>query len=243
MIEIRNLTKQFRLSDGSSFTALSDINLTLNDGETLIVGGANGSGKSLLMKILAGIEKATEGSVKITDRVSIVIQDSDAQILGDTAFEDVAFGLPQKRSFLFSKTDDKNIGIAISALECVGLQDKVDTPAHKLSGGEKRLLNIASAIVLNRNIYIFDEPYSNLDYFGVKSVNRIILKLKEGGKTIIILSHELDRCLALADKFIVLYKGRIVFDGNAEDALKQNLECWGIKNPLNHGDNTKFLWI
>ena len=69
-------------------------------------------------------------------------------------------------------------------------------------------------------------------YSGVKQVNALVKKLKAGGKTVIILTHELEKCLALADHFVVLFRGKKVFDGTPEDALNQKLEDWNIRNPL-----------
>ena len=81
-------------------------------------------------------------------------------------------------------------------------------------------------------VIILDEPYANLDYSGVRQVNNLIKELKADGKIVLILTHEIEKCLALADRFIVLFRGEKVFDGSAEDGLKQNLESWNIKNPL-----------
>ena len=81
-------------------------------------------------------------------------------------------------------------------------------------------------------IVIFDEPYANLDFGGVKQVNALIKKLHEQKKTIVILSHELEKCLGLADRFIVLFRGDKVFDGTPLDGLKEDLEQWNIRNPL-----------
>ena len=81
-------------------------------------------------------------------------------------------------------------------------------------------------------IIIFDEPYANMDFQGVVQVNRLIKKLHNSGKTIIILTHETEKCLALAGRFIVLCKGKLVFDGSPEEALEKDLEYWGIRHPL-----------
>ena len=85
---------------------------------------------------------------------------------------------------------------------------------------------------MDAQIIIFDEPYANMDYKGVVQVNNLIKKLMGEGKTIVILTHELEKCMALADRFLVLYKGKIVFDGSAQDALLKDLEAWGIHNPI-----------
>ena len=81
-------------------------------------------------------------------------------------------------------------------------------------------------------VIILDEPYANLDFGGVKQVNALIRQLKEEGKTVIILSHELEKCLGLSNRLVVLFRGKKVFDGTPEEGLKQNLEDWNIRNPL-----------
>ncbi|MFC2281278.1 MAG: ABC transporter ATP-binding protein, partial [Treponema socranskii subsp. buccale] len=81
-------------------------------------------------------------------------------------------------------------------------------------------------------LIIFDEPYANLDYSGVRHVNALIKLLKKKGVTIIILTHELEKSLALCNRFIVLYRGKKVFDGKPAEGLAQKLEAWDIKNPI-----------
>ena len=87
-------------------------------------------------------------------------------------------------------------------------------------------------LAMDLSVIILDEPYANLDYSGVKQVNELICSLKSDGKTVIILTHEIEKCLALADHFIILHKGTKVFDGTPEQGLGQKLEQWNIRNPL-----------
>lgn len=237
MIEARKITKTFRQWDGGTFTALSDISFTIEDRQLVVLAGANGSGKSLLMRILAGLEKPTSGSVSCPEPAALVFQDADAQILADTVIEDVKFSLRSK-----GIKKEEIMAKAQTALARVGLSDKENCPSHLLSGGEKRRLAIASALALDRKTLILDEPYSNLDYPGVKSVNAIVRELKDKGFTIVILTHELEKCLGLADRFMALHEGKLVFDGNPEDALKADLESWGIRNPLENGDYRSLIW-
>ena len=237
MIEAKEITKSFRQWDGGTFTALADISFTVEDGQLVILAGANGSGKSLLMRIIAGLEKPTSGSMKCSEPAALVFQDADAQILADTVIEDVKFSLRSKNL----KKEEITVK-AKEALSQVGLSDKENSPSHLLSGGEKRRLAIASALALDRKTLILDEPYSNLDYPGVKSVNATVRELKVAGFTIVILTHELEKCLGLADRFLALHKGKLVFDGNPEDALKADLESWGIRNPLENGDYRSLVW-
>ena len=228
MIEVRNLCKYFRTADSGILKALDDVSLSIADGQCVLIAGANGSGKSLLMKLIANLEKPTKGSVETSEDVGLVFQDADAQILADTPLEDVMFGL--RRSKKLSKEDAK--ATALKALGEVGLSEKANSPSHFLSGGEKRRLAVASVMALGRKILILDEVYSNLDYPGVKSVNSLIEKLKKEGLTIIILSHELEKCIDLCERFIVLDKGKLVFDGKTSQALEQDLEKWGVRKPV-----------
>jgi len=235
-VDVFNVTKKFQvyedmphneqIHDGS-FYALSDISFSIESGECAIIAGANGSGKSLLMSIIAGLEEPASGSVKTSAKVGLVFQEPDSQILGETPREDIAFG---PRNMKLSKNEIKSR--VYSSLFLTGLEHRADFPARSLSGGEKRRLACAGILAMDAQIIIFDEPYANMDYPGVVQINRLFQKLLADGKTLIILTHELEKCTALANHFIVLFKGKKVFDGCASDALSCNLEAWGIHHPL-----------
>jgi biotin transport system ATP-binding protein len=242
VIELSHITKSFPVigSDGElvHFIALNDITLTVNEGECAVVGGANGSGKSLLMSIIAGLDAPSSGLVQTRGRIGLIFQDADSQILGETPREDIAFGV---RNLRVSKQE--GAARVEKVLSETGLAAKADAPARFLSGGEKRRLSVASILALGSSTVIFDEPYANLDYGGVVQVNALVSDLKQSGKTVIILTHELEKCLALSNRFIVLYNGRKVFDGNADVGLTQPLESWGIRNPLGTYRTTRdLLW-
>ena len=224
-IKLENISKQFRTPKGK-ITALENISLEIFEGECLVIGGENGSGKSVLMSIIAGLEKCDSGSVE-SPAVGLVFQEAETQILGETPAEDIAFG-PKNLGW-----KKQQVGLAVkNALEKTGLIDKADFPARFLSGGEKRRLAVACMLAMELPVIILDEPYANLDYCGVKQVNALVRQLKQEGKTVIILTHEIEKCLGLADRFVVLYKGHKVFDGTPLEGLGQNLEEWNIRNPI-----------
>ena len=210
------------------------------EGELVVIAGSNGSGKSVLMSLIAGLDEATSGTITLHGcKAGLVFQDADAQILGETPAEDVAFGA-------------KNCGLRGEALAArvehalsqVGLLQKKDFPAHLMSGGEKRRLAVAGILAMERSLIIFDEPFANLDWPGVQQVCAILRQLKDAGKTIIVLTHELEKVLALADRFIVLDKGCIRFDGSPADGLKQPLSSWSIRNPLvSYGSVEDMVWL
>lgn len=241
-VVVKNITKTFyntAEADSGLFTALNNITFSIEKGSTVVIGGANGSGKSVLMSIIAQLTNPTNGTIKTDGRVGLVFQDSDTQILGETPEEDIAFGL--KNTKIPKKERSK---IVTNMIEKTGLSHRLGFPAHFLSGGEKRRLAVAGILALNSPIIIFDEPYANLDYMGVMQVNSLIALLQREHHTVIILTHELEKCLALADRFLVLYNGNLVFDGKPEQGLKQPLEKWKIKNPITNYLNCKDLvWI
>ena len=222
ILELEKVSKTF--PDGTE--ALKEISFSLQQGDFCIIGGANGSGKSVLMSLIAKLEKPTSG--KITSQYAgLVFQEADSQILGETPLEDVCYSLT-------------NIGLkpaaakekAIKLLEKVGLEEKSQANARTLSGGEKRRLAVASVLALEPEIIIFDEPFANLDWISVKQLCNLLLELKNQGKTIILLTHEIEKILGIANKLIILHKGKLVFDGTPEMGIKENLEQFGIKNPL-----------
>ena len=221
-IELRHITKTF-----GSITANKDVDMTVYKGEILAILGENGSGKSVLMSVIAGLEEADSGTLTCTSRVGLVFQEADTQILGETVEEDVAYG---PKNLGMTKTAVQEV--VAKALNTVGLQEKARYPARFLSGGEKRRLAVACMIAMDFPVIIFDEPYANLDFGGVKQVNALIQELKSQGKTIVILTHEIEKCLGLANRFIVLFRGEKVFDGTPEESLQTNVEQWNIRNPL-----------
>ena len=221
--------------------ALDSINLEVFEGECVVIGGENGSGKSVLMQIIAGLVEAdtavpersrrdqitAENGVFVEERVGLVFQEAETQILGETPAEDIAFG-PKNLGW---KKPEVQAAVQ-EALQKTGLLEKADFPARFLSGGEKRRLAVACMLAMKLPVIILDEPYANLDFGGVKQVNALIRQLKEEGKTVIILTHELEKCLGLSDRLVVLFRGKKVFEGTPEEGLKQNLEEWNIRNPL-----------
>ncbi|MCR4631784.1 MAG: energy-coupling factor ABC transporter ATP-binding protein [Treponema sp.] len=238
VISINNLSKTFQtgIAAGEK-AALKNVSLQVARGQCLIIGGENGSGKSVLMSIIAGLMEGDQAdSVKVNERVGLVFQEAETQILGETPAEDIAFG---PKNLCWSKQE---VQAAVEgALAQTGLTDKADFPARFLSGGEKRRLAVACMLAMKLPTIILDEPYANLDFGGVRQVNALIRQLKADGKTVLILTHELEKCLGLADRFIVLFRGEKVFDGSPAQGLEQKLEEWNIRNPLTSYNSLKDL--
>ncbi|MDR1618208.1 MAG: energy-coupling factor ABC transporter ATP-binding protein [Treponema sp.] len=235
LFSIRNLSKTF---PPGGFKALSRISLDLYAGECVLVAGANGSGKTLLMRIIAGLLDPTEGEVlfhglplakslnRLRRELGLIFQDADAQIVGETVAEDIAFG-PKNLGFSRREVD----GRVEAALRVFGLEAKREFPPRRLSGGEKRRLAAAGIIAMGCRTVILDEPFANLDWPGVVQTLKVIGDLKQAGKTVILLTHELEKALALADRLVILQGGFLRDDGKPEEVLDRLESAWGVRDP------------
>ncbi|MDR2717320.1 MAG: energy-coupling factor ABC transporter ATP-binding protein [Treponema sp.] len=244
LFAVNNICKIFpAASGGGSFTALHNINIDILTGQCLIIAGSNGSGKTLLMRIIAGLLEPSSGDVlfrgqslysgrrretekALRRELGLVFQDADAQIVGETVIEDVTFG-PENLGL--SAADAS--ACADKALAAMGLAEKRDNSPRRLSGGEKRRLAVAGVLAMGCGTIIMDEPFANLDWPGVVQTLSIIRDLKNDGKTLIILTHELEKVLALADRLIILHQGVIRHDGNPAAVVDGLDPVWGVRDP------------
>ncbi len=193
---------------------LRGIDLTLSERRVAIV-GSNGSGKSTLARLLNGLLLPDEGRVLVDGldtrgdaravrrKVGFVFQDPDVQIVYPTVAEDIAFGLKNLR------LPREEIARRVDAVMArFGLTEHRDWPAHRLSGGQKQLLAIASVLVLDPAYVVFDEPTTLLD---LRNRRRIAGVIRDLPQTALLISHDLD-LVAEAERVIVLDEGRVVAD-------------------------------
>jgi biotin transport system ATP-binding protein len=236
LFEVRELFKEF-----PGKKVLNGVNLNIIEGECLLVAGPNGSGKTILMRILAGLLEASSGTIKFRgealetvlkknsafrQQLGIVFQDADNQFVGETVEEDAAFG-PSNLGLNKTEIEER----VASVLERTGLADKRKLPPRRLSGGEKRRLAVAGILAMGCSSVIMDEPFANLDMPGVVQVLQIIQSLKKEGVTLIILTHELEKVLAFADRLAILHQGQIQDEGKPEDVLNRIKTEYGIRDP------------
>ena len=234
LFSVRSLRKIFP----NGYEALSGVDLDIYEGECLIIAGANGSGKTLLMRMLAGLLEPTEGEILFRGKaleecrnilrcsVGLVFHDSDAQILGETVEEDIRFG-PENLKLPAGEIESR-LNASMAALD---LAEKRDFTARRLSGGEKRRLAVAGILAMGCETIIMDEPFANMDWPGVIQVLKIIRDLKQSQKTVIVLTHELEKVLAFADRLVILSGGKIRDEGESGEVLDRLDPAWGVRDP------------
>ena len=232
-IEIRDLTHRFHHGN----VGLQGINLDIAPGEFLVLAGANGSGKTTLLHHLNGLLQPDSGVVMLDgvavnknltesrQKVGMVFQDTDSQIVGETVFADVAFG-PENLRWPANRIQEA----VDKALNQVGLNHLATQSPLMLSGGERRRLTIAGVFAMQPEIIVLDEPFANLDYPGVRSILQQIISLHRQGFTIIVSAHDLDKIIAHAQRLVIMKKGRIVADGKIPDILPL-VEQFNIRLP------------
>jgi len=233
MIEIQNLHLHY--PDGTR--ALKGIDLAISEGEFLLICGPNGSGKTTLIRLISGLLKPTSGSVHVNGlnplndssevrrMVGMVFQDPDSQIVGETVKEDVAFG-------------PENLGLPVEeitervdwALQVMGLKDLSEKPCYLLSGGEKRRLAIAGVLAMRPQVILFDEPFSFLDYPGIREVLKHMVRLHREGHTLIVTTHDVEKVIAHVDRIAIIHDGELKVAGPPEE-LMMKLPQFGIRPP------------
>ncbi|MCK9591355.1 MAG: ABC transporter ATP-binding protein [Methanoregula sp.] len=216
-IRTESLTKQFV----NGITALSDISVTINQGEFVALVGRSGSGKSTLMNILGGLDAPTSGSVSINGNavnylnrknlidirrreVGFVFQQFNL-IPSLTALENVGYPL------LFNYTPkEERKGRAMQLLSMVGLDERADHLPHQMSGGEQQRVAIARAMVGNSSVILADEPTGNLDSKTSAEIYQLMRKVnKERNVTFLIVTHERELAL-FCDRTIELRDGNVI---------------------------------
>ena len=223
-----------RAADGRAL--LDRVNLSFAAGELCILAGRNGAGKTLLARCLAGIVTPEEGTVRNEGAgPALVFQDTRSQVLGQTISDDVAMG---PRSARLSHADVEQR--VAEALERTGLTGMRRRDPFTLSGGEQRRLSIAAMLALRPSLLILDEPFSSLDFEGVQSVLSVLLDLYAEGCGIAVITHDLGKLAAHADRIVLLDRGRVYADGSPADVLSGAPAC-GLRLP--RGPIEEMTWL
>ncbi|MEG2246358.1 MAG: ABC transporter ATP-binding protein [Peptostreptococcaceae bacterium] len=245
IIEFKDFTFKYRVQ---AKPTLKNINLTINEGEKVLIVGPSGSGKSTLAHCINGLtpfyyQGTSEGSLKIMGKetkdmsifeiskvVGTVLQDPDSQFIGLTVAEDIAFKLENDCT---PQSKMKSMVEKVSKL--VGIDNQLDSSPYSLSGGQKQRVTLAGVTVDDIDILLFDEPLASLDPATGKSAIELIDKIKnETEKTTIIIEHRLEDVLHCdVDRIIVMNEGEIIADMDSDELIASDLlNKSGIREPL-----------
>ncbi len=246
ILEVKNLTHTY--SGNSPFVndAVSDVSFSIEKGEIVGIIGHTGSGKSTLVQHLNGLLKPTEGSVlfenediwanpkeirKIRSKVGLVFQYPEYQLFEETVLKDIAFG-PKNMGLEGEELDNTVKEIC----EIVGVKPEFfDKSPFDLSGGEKRRVAIAGVMAMKPQVIVFDEPTAGLDPKGREDVMEIIRNYRKAtGATVVIISHSMEDMANLADKILVMNKGKIHKFDTTENvfANSEELRSIGLNVPI-----------
>lgn len=227
-ISIKNLHKSF-----GPKVVLDGVDLEVNKGESLVVIGGSGTGKSVLIKCIQGLIEPDKGSIKIDGKESIGIDKKEAETLyskmgmlfqGGALFdslsvwENVAFGLLENKK-MPRKLAKKQ---AIKYLKQVGLSaDVADLSPSELSGGMQKRVGLARAIATQPEIIFFDEPTTGLDPIMADVINNLIIaSVKKIGASALTITHDMASARKIADRIAMLYKGKIIWQGTVKELEK-----------------------
>jgi len=245
-IKITNLRHVYDPGTPYELEALSDINLSVEDGEIIGLIGHTGSGKSTLMQHLNGLLRPTSGSIEIEGititnekqnlrelrkKVGLVFQYPEYQLFEETVKKDIAFG-PSNIGIPVNEIDE----IVKKSMESVGLDiDEVGEKApFELSGGQKRKVAIAGVLAMKPKVLILDEPTAGLDPKSRDELLRHISELHKKEKmTIIFVTHSMEDVARLADRLVVMHKSKVVYDDTPREVFKhsEHLQSIGLDVP------------
>jgi len=230
-------TAIFQLRDVSfqyeTVTAIDGISLDIEQGKRVALLGANGSGKSTLLWLLDALSFPGAGSILFQGRplaeeqfgddqfgfdfrrrVGLVFQDPDVQLFNPTVFDEVAFGPLQLR---WAKSEIvARVNAVLDSMEIGHLKDR---PPHRLSGGEKKRVALASVLVLDPEVLLLDEPTAALDPRSQSQIIDLLIGWGEGSKTVITATHDLGLVEDIADHCVILQSGKVAAEGNPAELL------------------------
>ncbi len=210
-LEIDGVSKIYPTAKGS-YTVLEDVNLTVNEGEFVCLIGHSGCGKSTLLNMVSGLNKPTDGQVRLKNqRVTepgpdrMVIFQNYCLLPWKTAYENVYLAVEQVYP---KKSSQERKEIALEHLELVGLTDAIHKKPTQLSGGMKQRVAIARALATRPEVLIMDEPFGALDPITREEMQEELLKILSNHRaTVLMITHDIDEALFLADRLVMMTNG------------------------------------
>ena len=222
-IEINDL----RFTYPTGLEAISGISLSIETGEQVAIVGQNGSGKTTLVRHFNGLLQPAVGSIligewdtkkysvaKLASRVGYVFQNPDEQLFSRDVGTEIRFG-PRNLGYSKEKIDE----LVKRALALTELSDKTETNPYDLSPTWRKMVALASVIAMDTPIVIFDEPTTGQDALNVARIAHVIAELRNEGKTVITITHDIDFCAENFERVIALSNGQVLLDGPSQDVL------------------------
>ncbi|NLB89468.1 MAG: ATP-binding cassette domain-containing protein [Syntrophomonadaceae bacterium] len=239
-IKVEDISYTYQMGTPFAKIALQDISLIIEDNSIVGIVGSTGSGKSTLLQIVSGLLIPQKGQVLIDGvstahrsknklNVGLVYQFPELQFVMDSVYEEIAYGLT------FLNLDKREIQTRVEeSMELVGLpfKDYKNAKLNKLSSGEKRRVAIATILALQTKYLLMDEPTAGLDYPGREDLRRVIEELRNKGKTIVLVSHNLSYLLSLCEKIYVMSEGTIKKILSQQSGLQDFAELYQEKQSL-----------
>ena len=230
-IKINHVFYTYQKKASNSTLALNDVSFNIEDNDFVAIVGETGSGKSTLAQCLNALLIPDQGQIEVDDfivsyknrrnkkmrnlrkRVGLVFQFPEYQLFEESVEKDVAFGVKN-----FGVKGDEALKRAHQALAQVGLDESYyKRPPFELSGGERRKVAIAGILAINPDILIFDEPTVGFDPASAKELMNLIVEMHKQGKTIIVITHDMDLVNEYAQKVFMLENGKLVFEGTPSE--------------------------
>lgn len=246
ILEVKNLTHTYGGNTPFINDAVSGVSFTVEKGDIIGIIGHTGSGKSTLVQHLNGLLKPTDGEIlieenniwdnpkeirKVRSKVGLVFQYPEYQLFEETVYADIAFG-PKNMGLTGEELDER----VRKTCKIIGVKEEyLDKSPFDLSGGEKRRVAIAGVMAMNPGIIVFDEPTAGLDPKGRQEVIEIIYSYRNvTGATVIIISHSMEDMAVLADKLLVMNKGKLEMFDRTENVFKNGdkLREIGLNVPI-----------
>ena len=230
--------------DGMEDWALSEVSLTVSEGEYVLVAGASGSGKSTFCRLATGLAPHFHGGdlkgrvlvdgrdtrevpvSRIFGQVGLVFQNTEAQLFNRTVEEELEFGL-------------EGLGLGTGEIEkrlqwvsgVLKLGPFLDRSPHQLSGGEKQRVILGAILALRPRLLLLDEPFAHLDPEGSEGLRSLLKTLRGEGPAIVVVEHRLQEVVADVDRLVLFHQGRLAADGPPRQVLEQELTGYGLNLP------------
>lgn len=235
MIQLTDI--HYRYPGISEGWILDGINLSIREREYVLICGASGCGKSTLAYLFNGLiphfyEGTLSGTVKVNGldtqgmsvsdfltEVGLVLQNADAQLFNSTVESEIAYGL-ESLGMPINEIDQKIKWTA----ETLHIEDLLNRSPETLSGGEKRLVAIASVLCLNPPVLVLDEPFAHLDWEGARRVRESLMEIHRKGKTVVVIEQHVDAILQDVTRCVIMEQGKIIFDGDPSDTRSTLLD-------------------